>query len=237
LLIGDSHADMLIPTFSRIARDLDATLSVAVRGGCPWQRHLTTLDVHVPQGTFRAVDCQKQQDDLYDRVIPELAPDVIVAVDSAYEDPRQPLPFVAGGRVMSRTAPADVRRVTQDSIGSLKQLRATGAQVVVLEPIPVVGMDQLGCLTKATYVEECRQVARATPDDLERAYRALDAKDSDVWSVDIDRLVCPYLPICDPIVGGRVVRRDGTHLSVAFAESIAPDLERYLREVRVLPPR
>ncbi len=237
LLIGDSHADMLIPTFTRIARDLDATLSVAVRGGCPWQRHLTTLDVHVPQGTFRAVDCASQQEDLYDRVIPQLAPDIIFAVDSAYEDPKQPLPFVAGGRVLSRTVPADMSRVITDSTNSLHRLRASGAKVVALEPIPVVGADQLLCLTKATFVEECRQIARATPDPLEQAYRALDARDPDIWSVDIDRLVCPYLPICDPIVGGRVVRRDGTHLSVTFAESIAPKLEEYLRDVRVLPPR
>ena len=159
LLIGDSHADMLIPTFTRIARDLDATLSVAVRGGCPWQRHLTTLDVHVPQGTFRAVDCASQQEDLYDRVIPQLAPDIIFAVDSAYEDPKQPLPFVAGGRVLSRTVPADMSRVITDSTNSLHRLRASGAKVVALEPIPVVGTDQLLCLTKATFVEECRQIA------------------------------------------------------------------------------
>ena len=138
---------------------------------------------------------------------------------------------------MSRTAAADVRRVVKDSIDSLRRLRATGAKVAVLEPIPVVGVDQLACLAKATYVEECRQVARATQDSLERAYRALDARDPHIWSVDIDRLVCPYLPICDPVVNRRAVRRDGTHLTTAFAESIAPQLETYLREVRVLPSR
>ena len=235
LLVGDSHANMLIPTFTGIARDIDATLSVAVRGGCPWQQHLTTVDVHVPQGTFRALDCEKEQDDLYNRVVPQLAPDVVVAVDSAYEDAAQPLPYVADGRVMSRTAPADVRRVVNLTKQSLERLRATGAQVVVVEPIPVLGLDQLECLTLATYVQECRQIARSTPDALEQAYRALDRQDTGIWSVDIDRLVCPYFPICDPIVDGQVVRRDGTHLSAAFAASIAPKLEEYLQQVRALP--
>ena len=46
LLIGDSHADMLVPTFTRIARDLDATLSVpcaaAARGNGTSRRSTST---------------------------------------------------------------------------------------------------------------------------------------------------------------------------------------------------
>ena len=43
LLIGDSHAWMLIPAFVAVAKEEGLTLSVTVRGGCPWQRGLVHL--------------------------------------------------------------------------------------------------------------------------------------------------------------------------------------------------
>ena len=36
LLMGDSHAEMLIPTFTEIAQPENLTLSLAVTAGCPW---------------------------------------------------------------------------------------------------------------------------------------------------------------------------------------------------------
>ena len=78
-------------------------------------------------------------------------------------------------------------------------------------------------------------MASTTPDPIERDYRQLARRDSGVTSVDLDRLVCPYLPICDPIVDGQIVKWDPTHLTVAFARSIAPQLDAYLTQTGVLP--
>ena len=47
LLIGDSHAAMLIPTFTAIARTEHLTLSVSVEGACPWQRDLFVVPLNV----------------------------------------------------------------------------------------------------------------------------------------------------------------------------------------------
>jgi hypothetical protein len=49
-----------------------------------------------------------------------------------------------------------------------------------------------------------------------------------VVAADFDRLVCPFLPICDPVVNGEIVKSDGTHLTARFAESIAPEISTYL---------
>jgi hypothetical protein len=43
-------------------------------------------------------------------------------------------------------------------------------------------------------------------------------------------MVCPYLPICDPIIDGKIVKWDASHLTTAFVEAIAPRLDDYLRE-------
>ena len=51
LLMGDSHARMLIPTFTEIAQRDDLTLSVDGRPACPWQRGLyTTTDFWTASG-------------------------------------------------------------------------------------------------------------------------------------------------------------------------------------------
>ena len=87
LLVGDSHARMWIPAFEEIARRESLTLSVAVLPGCPWQRGVVfTGDVFLTPGQRR--DCLRHQADWYDRVVPQLRPDVIILVHKGYDDPR-----------------------------------------------------------------------------------------------------------------------------------------------------
>jgi hypothetical protein len=42
-----------------------------------------------------------------------------------------------------------------------------------------------------------------------------------VWDLDLDRLACPYLPICDPIVRGKIVWYDLSHLSIGYSRTLA----------------
>ena len=101
MLIGDSHARMLIPTFTRIARDNNLTLSVGISGGCPWQ-----LGVYTPNSPAR---CKRYKDDLYSRVIPALQPDVVVAVELRLRRPVDPAG--PGGRRCGTGRGARRRRV------------------------------------------------------------------------------------------------------------------------------
>ena len=56
-----------------------------------------------------------------------------------------------------------------------------------------------------------------------------------VTTVDLDRLICPFLPICDPIVGGNVVRWDFQHLAEEYAATLGDELATYFRAIGVLP--
>jgi hypothetical protein len=94
--------------------------------------------------------------------------------------------------------------------------------------------DPRTCLSKAVVLEECRYAARATADPLERLYRELDHRYADVWSADFDRLVCPFLPICDPIVDHQIVKFDRTHLTDKFAVAIAPQVDEYLKQTGII---
>jgi hypothetical protein len=54
------------------------------------------------------------------------------------------------------------------------------------------------------------------------------AHDSRVATLDLDDAVCPKLPVCDPVVGGVIVRIDNDHLTIAFAKAIEPALDKRL---------
>jgi hypothetical protein len=84
-------------------------------------------------------------------------------------------------------------------------------------------------------IEECRYLVNAAPDPIERYFRQLARRDANVWSPDFDRLVCPFLPICDPVVNGQIVKWDATHLTSKFARSIAPGIDAYLKETGLIP--
>jgi peptidoglycan/LPS O-acetylase OafA/YrhL len=214
MLIGDSHAGMFIPTFTEIAKRDHLTLSVSASALCPWQRNL-----YAPAGNLIELgksgvkgvsiqDCKAIRDDLYTRVIPALHPDIIVAVDldGAYADPQVP------------------------TAQSLQQLTQDGRKVILVEDPPAATIDTLGCLSQAKVLQQCRFIADTTPTPLELLYRKLDAESSDVFSANFDQIVCPYLPICDPVIGGNIVRFDATHLTADFAKYIAPQVDAYLKQ-------
>jgi SGNH domain (fused to AT3 domains) len=225
----------MIPALTAIAEQHDLTLSVSVSRVCPWQHELEVPSI---PGLSRLETCQTMKDDLYARVVPELDPDIVVAMNLGYDNPGFWVSYLGPDLETldpsSREYDAWLERAT---VSALDELEADGRSVVVLEPIPLPrdSFDQLDCLSNASVVEECRYVTRAEPTPLEEIYRRLDAADDAVWSTDIDQLVCPFLPICDPIVNGQVVRTDVSHLSTGFAETLAPALEDYLVSNGIVP--
>ena len=55
---------------------------------------------------------------------------------------------------------------TAATIDSLRQLRATGAEVVLIEDFPPAGIDPRICLSTAKVLEECRYLANPAPSDI-----------------------------------------------------------------------
>ncbi len=88
LLIGDSHAWAMAPMFAAIAHRENLDLSADLDAGCPWQRHLYT--------TLKLDSCVRWNEDLYQRVIPTLNPDLIIVVNLAYGSPGKYRAFVDG---------------------------------------------------------------------------------------------------------------------------------------------
>ena len=234
LLMGDSNAVMLFPAFKQISLRLGATLAVAARDSCPWQRDLLFADL-------RNKDiCRADHAIFYDQLIPKFDPDVVVLVNRTFEDPNSTTALdTAGGRVEpgTRTFLSAVRRATGRS---LADIRATGRKVVLIEPIPYSpkAANPNICLSPGKSLDECRYIASPDPMPVERMYRDLEANDDSMWSLDIDRLVCPYLPICDPVVDGLIVKLDSGHITATYSRRvISGKIKRYLLDNGIVASR
>jgi peptidoglycan/LPS O-acetylase OafA/YrhL len=232
LVIGDSHAGMMLPAFRAIAESDHLTLSASIQGRCPWPLDLDLVPYEVGSDPNWSENCKKEKQDLYDRVIPALHPDVIIAMNNGYEKPgKHAVYLVPGQKDASRTSPEFNAWIEQTTKSSLARLEERGRKVVLIEPIPYssANFDPLPCLAKAHVVEECRYIANAQPSTLELLYRSLDHQDDHLWSLNLDHIVCPFMPICDPIVRNEVVKIDATHLASGFVRSVAPDIDKFLK--------
>jgi peptidoglycan/LPS O-acetylase OafA/YrhL len=240
VLMGDSNAGMLIPAFVALAKRENLTLTVVGHVGCPWQRNLFVVPVPLFGKMLKKEDCENAKNDAYDRVIPAATPDIIVVINVGYSDQQPPRSPYLGpdGKVLDTQSTAYDSWLEKTTSDSLAQLAAGGRKVVMIEPIPLAmnNFDPLSCLSKAEFVEACRYIGATEPSRLELLYRRLDEAGTNVWSADFDHVVCPYLPICDPILNGQIVKFDGGHLTARYAVTIAPAIDAYLTQNGVLPP-
>jgi hypothetical protein len=227
---------MLFPTFAKIAQDNDLTLSTAASGLCPWQEHVF-LDPSVSDLLRSRYDqCTAMKRDLYQRVIPELKPDVIVLVTLDYSDPMyHGVISDKNGKPIRAANSAEYRRLLEtDTERSLETLRTTASKVVLIENLPISTPDDdpAICITKSKVLEDCAFVANAEPTGEETIYRGL-VDNRTTYVADFDRLLCPFMPICDAIVNGQVVRFDYGHITAPFALTIADTVHDTLRDAGV----
>jgi peptidoglycan/LPS O-acetylase OafA/YrhL len=225
MLIGDSHAQMLMPPMIEIAKAENWTLAVFVWNACPWQDGLSRFSPGVARG------CVAFKADLRSRVIPELDPDVVVLIHAPLDrEGVKGLHLNGPNGPLATGSDAAERAIETATDKTVARLRAANRDVVIVEPIPQgpQGYDPLGCLSTARFLDQCRFVVDPSPSPTELHYRALARSTDHVFDLDLDRLACPYLPICDPVVGGKIVWYDLSHLSVSYARTLAAPIRALL---------
>jgi peptidoglycan/LPS O-acetylase OafA/YrhL len=228
LLVGDSHAFHLINAFREVAREHDASLGAAIMYNCTWQRGVVPAVLGAPANLRQM--CLARQAEWYDHVIPALDPDIVVLAQRPLDDPAQLFSInTTDGRLLEVGTKGYRDALTQASRSTVDALRRDGRKVVLIEPIPIAprALEPLVCLEKQSHQQDCRYVTRAQSSASEVTYRAI-AESEGVWALDIDRLVCPYLPICDPIVGGVVVKIDRGHLTPLYSTRIGAPIDEAL---------
>ena len=178
--------------------------------------------------------CVQTRPQWYDDLIPALDPDLVI-VSSVPRDPGTR----DDGSVLVVDDPDLADLSVPDAISTASRrtadrITASGARLVVLEPLPYATFDPTVCLSGADTIGDCAYDAPAGPFPTEQATQALDAADPDVVSVDIDRIACPFLPTCIPWLGDALVFRNQFHLSDPWLIAHADELWAAIDETGVL---
>jgi peptidoglycan/LPS O-acetylase OafA/YrhL len=214
LVIGDSHADDLLPALATIAPSHGFRLHAMVTAGCPWQAGLAYRSFDTPS-------CIAAQTAIYDRLIDEVRPDLIIASSHGHADMGYELtsretgsPIEVTDQVFSDATTSSARRLTA----------ADTTRLVVVEPRPSAPFNVRDCLAAAHIIDDCAFVDRFESDvESETILRALEQIPRSTM-VSFNDVICPRLPVCDAIVRGTLVRYDQDHLYGGFVQAVAEDL-------------
>jgi peptidoglycan/LPS O-acetylase OafA/YrhL len=237
LVIGDSHANMFIWAFAKLAQIQHVRLYKSASPGCPWQRDLYIPEDNIGNDNTYTRNCIAFKTDLYTRVIPQLKPDLIVAISNDYLSKSRGAIFNKNNQPVHSDGPAQFKdMIAADTAQSVKTLRESAANVMIFDPVPTApnNINPFTCLTKSKFLEDCRFVANLTPTPLDVVYGHL-ADNKHVYVANVDKLLCPYMPICDPVINGVIVRKDHEHITTAFAVSLAPALTTLLQGDGLIP--
>jgi peptidoglycan/LPS O-acetylase OafA/YrhL len=225
LLMGDSHAMMLVPALRLIAEQNHWQLAIAAVTGCPWQPDLVFSDSNHGE-------CLGVKKTWYDSVIPKYKPALILMITRATDHK------IGGDYSVESTAPevqgtdeSDLL-INSTRIG-LQRLAAPGRTLAVIDPVPVSPVNTASCLEQARYVDECSFVTEPLS-RAELAYHRFTTQLPRVRDVDIDPLVCPRLPVCDAVLSGVEVRKDHDHITPRWSFLMAPGLATLLRQDGIL---
>jgi len=211
-LIGDSHAAMLIPAFQQIATGRHWRLETLAKAGCP------AVDVPITNPIQRLVErlqhCGQWRDQILNRLRVERPQLVVVSIWRQY------------GTGSARNWQPGFKAYDPAWINSLsrlvRQLRATGAQVLVLGPVPdpesVVPVCLSSQLDDATACAPTRSTAVNQPGI---AAEAAATHASGGHYADLTELFCTT-DRCPVVIGNALVYVDWSHLTSEYSLQIAP---------------
>ncbi|AQA05207.1 acyltransferase [Mycobacterium sp. MS1601] len=211
-LLGDSHAAMLVPTFQQITEQRNWRLETLSKAGCP------PIDVPITNFFARLAEqlqgCQQWRRQALDRIQEEQPELVVVSLWRQYST----------GSASNWTPgflpydPAWLAGLT----GLVHQLRNTGAQVLVLGPVPdpqsIVPICLSGHLDNATACAPTRSTAVN--------HTGITAENTATTAAgghyaDLTNLFCTN-DTCPVIIGNTLVYLDWSHLTLEFARLMAP---------------
>lgn len=207
-LVGDSHAYQLLPTFQRLAEERGWHLTTWFKGACPWND--TPLST---PGAFGAA-CTEWR----------------AGVESAMADADLDAVFTAA---LATTPYSSAGYPTAQDAAVAGYREAWGRMldrdvpVITVVDNPVWPTDPNKCL-RTRDVAECdgaRADVLVAEDPLRDAAEGLGG----VTLIDATDAFCDD-EVCWPVVGGANIYRDQDHLTVTFADSLAPQYAAAIEE-------
>ncbi|MEZ5408525.1 MAG: acyltransferase family protein [Acidimicrobiales bacterium] len=219
LVLGDSHGEHWLPALDRIGKERGYAVTLRSRGGCP----LPAVDA---VGVIDSEDCTRFRDRTR-AAVDALHPDLIlVAMAAHYADTI----LEPGGGAAS---PERRRTLWVGATEDVLRNVTAGYPTAWIHPLPVQTSDPVDCLARHSEAHCVTPFADATraPDEqrawTEAAFAAVPAELRPA-ELNLIPVLCPdrRCPLLEP--DGTVIWRDDSHLSVAAAERLEPQLDAFL---------
>jgi hypothetical protein len=228
LLVGDSHARMLGAMFTELARDHDLTLSLNVMPGCPWQEGLLIAG----QNDATEATCKSLREDWYDQALPELDPDLVVLATDSRDDTEQWEGNLVAADGSDRPLP---ELIFDSTLRTTEKITAAGARVLIVDNMIGTGdVGAVNCLSGATRLEQCQVPMPAEAPISDAYYRIAADRIDDVFTVDINPIVCKGEPVCLPMVDGIVVWKNRNHFTTMITTHLRGEIWRSIRRTGAL---
>ena len=199
-LIGDSHAYQLLSTFQRMADENGWQLVTWFKGACPWN----TTPLSTP-GAFGAA-CTEWRERVQNAIDD-------ADLDAVFTAAIATTPYSSAGYDSAHDAAVAGYREAWSTVLD------RGIPVITVVDNPVWETDPNKCL-RTRDVTECdgvRADVLVAEDPLKDAASGLDA----ATLLDFTDVYCGA-ELCAPVVGGANIYRDQDHLTVTFADTLAP---------------
>ena len=203
VLFGDSHAGMWSTSLDMAGRRGGWKLRLWEQGGCPAPR-ITFYKDGVPN-----TGCNDFREAAIKAIV-ALKPDVIV---------------VTSGTLFQRVGKAqtDVAQPKDWQVGLtavLKDLKASGARLIVLGDIPILAQPAPECL--AAHQSDVAHCATPRETALQNIFHAEEHAAADATGasyIDPTNWLC--LAVCPPIVGSMLVYRNQFHITATYASYLS----------------
>jgi len=234
VLFGDSHAGHWFPALHRLAEQRHWRLFVATKSACS----AASVLIHLPALKRPYTECATWHRDVVAR-IRDLRPALVVMSSHGaggtplqITDPGAAPGAASGGDAAPGAASGgdassgDVDRVwTAAWLATARQLRSAGTRLVVISDTPRPVRGALGCLSAHPHdVGRCARPAdRAVSETRRRAMVADALTRAGVTVIDPVPWFCTA-SVCPVVVGDTLVYKDGSHMTTAYAEALAPVL-------------
>ena len=207
-VIGDSHAAMWNPAFHEVAQQRHWRLEMMTKAGCP----MTDLPIFSDQLHREYTECEQWRGQILTRLRAEHPRLVVIAMWRGYYTSNDPA---------ARTESYDQAWI--DSLTRLvRQLRDTGANVMVFAPTPEAGSVVPVCLSgHLDDTTACAQSRAAAVNENGIAVESRATEGVGGHYADLTDLFCTSNR-CPVIVGNTLVYIDRAHVTIEYCRLLAP---------------
>jgi peptidoglycan/LPS O-acetylase OafA/YrhL len=213
-LIGDSHATQWFPTLEHIAKQRQWRLETFTKTTCPL---LIDLPIHSPYLGREYTECEHWRTEILDRIQAQRPALVILGMSRRYA---QDFHFTTYG-------PQWLTSLTR----TVAQIRATGATVLVLGPVPDPLTSVPTCLS--AHLDSASACAPDRTSAINTAgitaEQAATAAGGGSYA-DLTALFCTSSR-CPVIVGDNLVFRDDNHLTTSYTHWLTPVISAQINDI------